>query len=78
MFADLQGRYTAVISDSAASSLKSDCIEDLAAVFIASEVKADIAERAEENSWLSASRANLAGTGSVELDGTKFPSFREF
>jgi hypothetical protein len=78
MFADLRGRYTADISDSPACSLKSDCIVAWAAVFIVSEVKGDIAERAEENSWWSASRANLAGAGNAELPGTKFPSLTGF
>jgi hypothetical protein len=78
MFTDRRGRYTADISDSPASSLKSDCIEGSTVVFITSEVKADIAERAEENSWSSASRANLAGVGSVELPGTEFPSLSGF
>jgi hypothetical protein len=75
MFADLRGQYTANISDSPASLLKSGCIEDWAAVFIVSEVRGDIAERAEENLWWS---ANLAGAGSVELPGTKFPSLTGF
>lgn len=78
MFADQRGRYTADISDSPASSIKLGCIEDWAAVLIVPEVKGDIAERAEENSWSSASRANLAGAGSMELPGTKFPSLTGF
>jgi hypothetical protein len=53
-------------------------MEDWAAAIIVSEIKGDIAERAGENSWWSASRANLAGAGSAELPGTKFTSLTGF